>query len=62
LLAASGATQASVVLIRHHVDATPATQAILIEQALAAASDDLAVGAIATLSRGRLRVRPLPLR
>jgi predicted nuclease of predicted toxin-antitoxin system len=62
LLARSGDVQPSVVLLRHHFEAPADEQARLVVTVLEAAAEDLAAGAIATLNRGRLRVRRLPIR
>jgi predicted nuclease of predicted toxin-antitoxin system len=61
ILARSGERFPSVVLLRHHNDATPDHQLELIENALSAAADELGKGAIVTISRGRLRARRLPI-
>lgn len=61
ILARSGDRFPSVVLLRHHNDATPDRQLELIETALRAAADELTEGAIVTISRGRLRARRLPI-
>lgn len=61
ILARTGGASPSVVLLRHLNDTPPERQAELVQAALAASSDDLAVGAIVTVSKGRLRVRSLPI-
>ena len=62
LLAKSGNLQPSVILLRHHNQAAPDEQVALVQLVLAAAGADLVRGAIATLSRGHLRIRQLPVR
>jgi predicted nuclease of predicted toxin-antitoxin system len=51
----------SLMLLRHMNDTAPIDQARLVAGALNAAAEQLAVGAIVTLSRGHLRTRSLPL-
>jgi predicted nuclease of predicted toxin-antitoxin system len=61
ILARTGERSPSIVLLRHHNDATPERHIELIETALSAAAAELAEGAIVTISRARLRVRRLPI-
>jgi len=61
LLAHSGATEPSVILLRSSDDLTPVQQAMLIQANLPAAEADLLAGAVVSLRRGRLRIRRLPL-
>lgn len=52
----------SVVLLRSADHLTPDQQAGLLVPNLPAVTDELEAGTMVTLARGRLRVRPLPLR
>jgi predicted nuclease of predicted toxin-antitoxin system len=61
ILARTGGNGPSVILLRHLNDASPPRQVELIEVAIASGADALATGAIVTMSRGRLRVRNLPI-
>ena len=61
ILARTGGSRPSIVLLRHHNDATSARQADLILGALTSAENDLTAGCIATISKGRVRVRSLPV-
>jgi predicted nuclease of predicted toxin-antitoxin system len=62
LLAASrGATRPSVVLLRSADRLTPDGQAALLVANLPVVAQDLEAGAIVTIARGRLRIRPLPI-
>jgi predicted nuclease of predicted toxin-antitoxin system len=61
ILARTGDRSPSVVLLRHHNDATSERQLELIETSLEAAAHELAEGAIVTVSRGRIRSRRLPI-
>jgi predicted nuclease of predicted toxin-antitoxin system len=62
LLAASrGATRPSVVLLRSADRLTSDEQAALLAANLAAIADDLESGAVATIARGRMRIRSLPI-
>lgn len=61
ILARTGGSAPSVILLRHRNDTPPVRQVELIQSALAAGAEALAVGAIVTVSRGRLRVRALPI-
>jgi predicted nuclease of predicted toxin-antitoxin system len=62
LLAVSGATRPSVVLLRSADHLTPDQQATLLIANLPAVAADLESGAAVSIARGRLRVRPLPVR
>ena len=62
LLAVSGASRPSVVLLRSADHLTPDQQATMLAANLPAVADELATGAVVSLMRGRLRVRPLPVR
>ena len=63
LLAASpGATSPSVVLLRSADHLTPDQQAALLAANLPAVADGLKAGALVSIARGRLRIRPLPIR
>jgi len=62
LLAVSGATRPSVVLLRSADHLTPDQQATLLIANLPAVAADLDSGAAVSIARGRLRVRPLPVR
>jgi predicted nuclease of predicted toxin-antitoxin system len=57
LLAVSGASRPSVVLLL-----TPDQQATMVAANLPAVADELEAGAVVSMMRGRLRVRPLPVR
>lgn len=61
LALASLASSPSVLLLRSADHLRPAEQADLIAANLPAISGDMERGAIATLARDRLRVRPLPI-
>lgn len=61
ILARTGGSGPSVVLLRHLNDATPRRQAELVLTAVEATAEDLAAGCIVTISKGRLRVRALPI-
>jgi predicted nuclease of predicted toxin-antitoxin system len=62
LLARAGTTAPSFVLIRGAEPVTPDQQASLLVQNLPALIEPLEVGAIVVLARGRVRIRPLPIR
>ena len=63
LLAASpGATRPSAVLLRSADHLTPDQQASLLATNLPAVEDGLKAGALVSIARGRLRLRPLPIR
>ena len=62
LLAVSGAARPSVVLLRSADRMTPDQQATLLAANLPAVADELEAGAVVSMMRGRLRVRPLPVR
>jgi len=62
LAATPGATRPSVVLLRSADRYTPGQQAALLAANLHAVADDLANGALASIARGRLRIRSLPVR
>jgi predicted nuclease of predicted toxin-antitoxin system len=59
LLAVTGATRPSVVLLRSADHLTPDQQATLVAN-LPAVAAELDSGAAVSIARGRLRVRPLP--
>jgi predicted nuclease of predicted toxin-antitoxin system len=61
ILARTGGDAPSVILLRHLNDISPMRQVELIQAALASGADALEGGAIVTVSRGRLRVRALPI-
>jgi predicted nuclease of predicted toxin-antitoxin system len=62
LLAASrGSTRPSVVLLRSADRLTPDEQAVLLAANLPTVAADLEAGAIVTIARGRMRIRPLPI-
>jgi predicted nuclease of predicted toxin-antitoxin system len=61
LLALSGRTRPSVVLLRSADHLTPDQQGRLLTANISAIAADLETGAIASLARGRLRIRSLPL-
>ncbi len=60
LLAVTGATRPSVVLLRSADHLTPDQQATLLVANLPAVAAELDSGAAVSIARGRLRVRPLP--
>ncbi|MGH3500164.1 MAG: DUF5615 family PIN-like protein [Nocardioidaceae bacterium] len=62
LLATSQADRPSVVLLRSADRLVPDQQAALLAANLPLVTDDLEVGAIVSIARGRLRVRSLPIR
>lgn len=63
LLAASpGAERPSVILLRSADRLTPDQQAALLAANLPSVSDELKTGALASIGRGRLRIRSLPVR
>lgn len=62
LLAVSGAARPSVILLRSADHFTPDQQATLLIANLAAVAADLESGSAVSIARGRLRVRPLPVR
>lgn len=61
LLSAGEQHRPSVVLLRSADHLTPDEQAGLLAANLPAVAEELEAGAIVTLARGRLRVRPLPV-
>jgi predicted nuclease of predicted toxin-antitoxin system len=62
LLAASrGATRPSAVLLRSADRLTSDEQAALLAANLPQIADDLESGAVVTIARGRMRIRPLPI-
>lgn len=61
ILARTGGSSPSVVLLRHLNDATPQRQAEIVLTALTSTADELAAGCIVTISKDRLRVRSLPI-
>ena len=62
LLAVSGATRPSVVLLRSADRLTPDQQAAVLAENLPAVAAELDMGAAVSIARGRLRVRLLPVR
>ncbi|GIJ33055.1 DUF5615 family PIN-like protein [Micromonospora sediminimaris] len=62
MLALSGHTAPSLVLMRSIDKQTPADQAALLIANLPTVVDELQAGAVVTFARGHLRVRRLPLR
>lgn len=62
LLARSGAQAPSFVLLRGSEPVTPDGQVATLVANLATLESDLAEGAIVVFSRGRIRIRPLPIR
>jgi predicted nuclease of predicted toxin-antitoxin system len=62
LLAVSGAFRPSVVLLRSADHLTPDQQASMLAANLPAVAEELEAGAVVSMARGRLRVRPLPMR
>jgi predicted nuclease of predicted toxin-antitoxin system len=62
LLAVSGASSPSVVLLRSADHLDPDQQATMLAANLPAVADELQKGAVVSLMRGRLRVRLLPVR
>ena len=61
LLAVSGAARPSVVLLRSADHLIPDQQAALLAANIPAAAAELDAGAVVSISRGRLRVRLLPV-
>jgi predicted nuclease of predicted toxin-antitoxin system len=61
LLAVSGASRPSVVLLRSADHLTPDQQGDLLVANLPTVAAELEAGAVASIARGRLRVRPLPV-
>jgi len=62
LLAVSrGAVRPSVVLLRSADRLTPDQQAAILAVNLAAVADELKTGALASIARGRIRIRSLPI-
>lgn len=62
LLAVSrGAVRPSVVLLRSADRLTPDQQAAILAANLAAVADELKTGALASIARGRVRIRSLPI-
>lgn len=61
LLAHSGLTKPSFVLLRSADHLTPSQQGERLVANLSKVVDDLERGAIVTIARGRLRIRPLPV-
>jgi predicted nuclease of predicted toxin-antitoxin system len=62
LLAVSrGAVRPSVVLLRSADHLTPDQQAAILAVNLAAVADELKTGALASIARGRIRIRSLPI-
>ena len=60
LLAVAGAARPSMVLLRSADHLTPDQQAGLLVTNLPAVTAELDAGAVVSIARGRLRVRPLP--
>ncbi len=61
ILARSGATTPSFILMRRAVNERPAEQAALILDNLPTVSDDLDAGAVVVLGENTLRIRRLPI-
>ena len=61
LLARSGASTPSFVLLRAAEPLAPERQAALLITNLPAVEDDLVAGAVVVFARGRIRVRRLPI-
>ena len=62
LLAVSrGAVRPSVILLRSADRLTPDQQAAILAVNLAAVADELKTGALASIARGRIRIRSLPI-
>jgi predicted nuclease of predicted toxin-antitoxin system len=61
ILARTAGTAPSVLLLRHMNLIAPDEQALRIDAALIAARNELSNGCVITISRGRVRVRSLPL-
>lgn len=61
LLARSGASAPSFVLLRSAEPLTPDQQAALLIANLGAVEDELLLGAVVVFARGRIRVRRLPI-
>jgi predicted nuclease of predicted toxin-antitoxin system len=61
LLSLSRATSPSLVLLRSATQLKPPAQAALLLANLPTVESDLAMGAVVSLGRTRIRVRPLPL-
>ena len=62
LAASPGRARPSVVLLRSADHLTPGQQATLLAANLPAVADGLKAGALVTIARGRMRMRPLPIR
>jgi predicted nuclease of predicted toxin-antitoxin system len=62
MLALTGQRAPSLVLLRSADHLTPDEQASLLLANLSALAKDIDAGSVITISQGRLRVRPLPMR
>lgn len=62
LLAVGGASRPSVILVRSSDRLTPPEQASLLAGAIPVVAEDLATGAVVSLTTERMRVRLLPIR
>ena len=62
LLALGGASRPSVILVRSSDHLTPPEQASLLAAAIPVVAEDLATGAVVSLTTERMRVRLLPIR
>lgn len=62
MLALRELTSPSLVLLRSADHLSPAQQADLVLANIVSVADELRAGAVVTIARGRLRVRPLPMR
>ncbi|HVV38677.1 MAG TPA: DUF5615 family PIN-like protein [Acidimicrobiales bacterium] len=61
LIARSGSSVPSVILLRGEVTRRPLNQVQLILANLDQVTDDLTAGAVVVIGDGRLRIRPLPI-
>lgn len=62
LLAVGGASRPSVILVRSSDHLTPPEQGSLLASAIPVVAEDLATGAVVSLTTERVRVRLLPIR
>lgn len=61
LATAQGAVRPSAVLLRSADRLTPGQQAAMLAANLPPVADELKAGALVTIARGRVRIRPLPI-